>query len=81
MWINAIRAAFEWIKSNSIAIGVWAYQRLLSILGRAQQLTNRAELATKKLENKIEIDKANSTKSDADIVADAIREGRISEDS
>ena len=81
MWINAIRAAFEWIKSNSIAISVWAYQRLLSILGRAQQLTNRAELATKKLENKIEIDKANSTKSDADIVADAIREGRISEDS
>jgi len=81
MWIEAIRATFEWIKTNSTALVVWAYMRLLALLGMERQLRNMAELKSKKMENKIGIDKENADKSDADIVADAIRESRISGDS
>lgn len=76
--IELLKGLFDWVKQNSLTIAVWAYQRLLALVGREQQLRNRAELETKKLENSIEIEKLNAGKSDADIVRDAIEEGKRS---
>jgi len=78
---DAVKLALEWLKGQSLAIGIWIYHRLLSVISREKALRSIAELEKKKLENKIEVDKKNSTKSDADIVNDAISEGRQSSDS
>lgn len=78
MILELCKALFEWLKNNTAAIGIWAYQRIMALLGKEQQLRKNAELNTKKLENKIEIDKANAAKSDVDIVRDAINEGKRS---
>jgi len=76
MIYDAIKYGIGWIKENSLNIGVWIYEHLLAIINKKNKEIDMANLNTKKLENKLEVEKQNSGKSDSDIISDAISEGR-----
>ena len=76
MIYDTIKYGIGWIKENSLNIGVWIYEHLLAIINKKNKEIDMANLNTKKLENKLEVEKQNSGKSDSDIISDAISEGR-----
>ena len=78
--LEALKSVWGWVSKRlpelaiAFAMAVWNWAR--NVIRREKQLRSVAELETKKLENAIEVDKKYADKSDADIVRDAIDEGR-----
>ncbi len=73
---DGLKLFFEWLKQNSLAVGVWLYKHLLAVIGKKEMENEKLRLDLKKVKNEEIVEQRNSGKSDADIVRDAISEGR-----
>jgi hypothetical protein len=79
VWAAFFTELFSWLKTQLPQImsagAVWIFERTKAMVRREKNLKNKAELETKYLENRNAVEKENQSKSDVDVVRDAISEG------
>lgn len=69
----------DWLKDvlpTAGAFGYWIYNRMKQRIIRLEKEKGKVELEKKYLENREKVERDNADKSDADIVRDAIDEGK-----